>query len=196
MLTVNRHKDTLLDHFYLDMDDITIRRNKDGWRNKYKKHDAVKPYKLCKHGYWGIHIPGTRITVSYAHLITLLRGIAIPDNCVIDHIDGDDVNNARNNLRVVSQAINCRNSRMAKNNTSGYTGISWNNSANCYIVRRYIKGIRLYGGSAKTLEEAVLILADLEILARKDGYTERHGRLGATTIPKGSTLQAIGGGSA
>lgn len=196
MLTVNKHRKILLDHFYLDSDDITIRRKQDGWRNKYKRHDKVIPYKLCSYGYGGIHIPKTRTTVSYAHLITLLRGIKIPDDCVIDHIDGNSTNDTRENLRIVSQAINCRNSKMPKNNTSGYTGISWNNSAECYIVRKYINGIRVYGGSAPTIKEAKIILNELEVLAIKDGYTSRHGKSGATTIPKGSTPQAIGGGSA
>ena len=196
MLTVNKYKNILLDHFYLDTDDITIRRKKDGWRNKYKQHDVVVPFKLCKYGYGGIHIPGTRSTVSYAHLVTLLRGIEIPDNCVLDHIDGVDTNNARENIRIVSQQLNCRNRSMHSNNTTGYTGISWNSKAKCYIVRRCIKGIRVYGGSAKTLEKAIELLASLEKLALEDGYTSRHGKQSATTIPKGSTLQAIGSGSA
>jgi len=176
MLTVNKYKDILLDNFYLDSDDITIRRKTDGWRSMYKKHDIVKPYKLCSYGYKGIHIPGTRTTVSYAHLITLLRGITIPDNKVIDHINGNDTDDTRRNLRVVSQAVNCRNSRKAKNNTSGYTGISWNKTADCYIVRKYINKKRVYGGSAPTIQEAKVILDKLELKASNDGYTFRHGK--------------------
>lgn len=191
MLTVNKYRNTLLNHFYLDSDDLTIRRNKDGWRDKYKKHDIVKPYRLCSYGYGGIHIPGTRTSVSYAHLVTLLRGINIPNNRVIDHFDGNDTNDIRSNLRIVTQSINCKNSVMPKNNTSGYTGISWNKAANCYIVRKYIKGIRVYGGSAKTIKKAKIILDRLEILSFKDGYTTRHGKSGATTIPKGSTLKQV-----
>lgn len=176
MLTVNKYRDVLLEEFYLDSDDITIRRNKDGWRNKYKKHDIVKPYKLCKHGYGGIHIPRTRTTVSYSHLVTLLRGIEIPDDCVIDHIDGDNTNNSRSNLRVTTQAINCRNTKKSKNNTSGLTGVSWNKSAGCYIVRKYLNGKRVYGGSRKTLEEAAALMNELNAEALKQGYTERHGK--------------------
>ena len=176
MLTVNKYKDVLKEEFYLDSDDITIRRNKDGWRDKYMKHDIVVPYKLCVHGYRGIHIPRTRTTVSYSHLVTLLRNIEIPDNCVIDHIDGDNTNDSRSNIRVTTQTMNCRNSRMHKNNTSGYTGISWNKGANCFIVRKYLNGKRKYAGFSKTLEGAKTILDNLDSEITEQGYTLRHGK--------------------
>jgi len=176
MLTVNKYKDVLLEEFYLDSDDITVKRKKDGWRQKFKKHDVVEGYKLCSYGYKGVHIPRTRTTVPLAHLLTLLRGIDIPDNCVIDHIDGDDLNNSRSNIRLVSQKLNSRNQRMKSNNTSGYTGISWNKAGNCYIVRKYLRGIRLYGGSAKTLDEAIVIYNNMNAEAITEGYTTRHGK--------------------
>ena len=175
MLTVNKYKDVLVEEFYLDKDDSTIRRNKDGWRNKYFRHDIVEPYKLCSYGYGGVHIPRTRTTVSITHLITLLRGIEIPDNKITDHIDGDSLNNSRSNIRITTQKVNCRNSKMKKNNTSGYTGISWNALGNCYIVRKHLRGVRLYGGSSKTLEGAKIILKRMNEEALKEDYTKRHG---------------------
>ena len=108
MLNVNKYRDILLSEFYLDADDITIRRAKDGWRNKYAKGDVVVPFKLCSYGYGGIHIPRTRATIPYHQLLTLLRGIDIPDGCVIDHVDGNSKNNDRANIRVTTQKINCR----------------------------------------------------------------------------------------
>ena len=176
MLTVNKYKNVLKAEFYLDSDDITIRRNKDGWGKRYKQHDEVSFFKLCGHGYGGVHIPSTRTTVSRTHLLTLLRGIDLPDDCVTDHIDGDNTNDLRSNIRITTQALNCRNSKMRKNNTSGYTGISWNQKGNCYIVRKYLKGIRTYGGSSKTLVGAKQLLQALEIESLKDGYTTRHGK--------------------
>ena len=199
MLTVNKYRDVLLEEFYLDSDDNTIRRNKDGWRNKFMKHDIVEPFKMAnKEGkvYGGIHIPRTRTSVQHSHLLCLLRGVEIPEGFTVDHKDGNPENNLRSNLRVVTQAVNCRNSKMKKNNTSGYTGISFNKKANLYYVRKYFNGVRVYK-SAKTMEAAIELLAQMEKeLIANHGYTERHGKEGATTISSESTLQAIGSGSA
>lgn len=176
MLTVNEYRDTLLEEFYLDSDDNTVRRKKDGWRGKFFKDDVVIPFKMHKLGYLGVHIPRTRATISYPHLLTLLRGIDIPEGCVIDHINGDYLNNTKENLRVVTTAINTRNSKMKKNNTSGYTGISYDKKAKLYTIRKYYNGKRVYK-SARTLEEAIVILKEMEKeLIANHGYSERHGK--------------------
>lgn len=176
MLTVNKYKAVLLDEFYLDSDNITVRRNKDGWRNKYMKHDVVKPYKLCSHGYEGVHIPRTRTTVPMAHLILALRGTEIPDSGVIDHINGNTLDNSESNLRVTTQAVNCRNRVKRVDNTSGITGVSWNAKANGYNVRKNLNGKRIYLGLAKTLDEAKQLLDGVANSIHESGYTKRHGQ--------------------
>lgn len=42
----------------------------------------------------------------------------------IDHFDKNPRNNFKTNLRIVSNAVNCRNKGMYKKNTSGVTGVS------------------------------------------------------------------------
>ena len=169
MLPVNRFKKILLEQFYLDKDDITVRRKVDGYYGRFKKDDKVIFYKCLKRdGYLGVHIPGTRSTIHASHLLTLLRGFDIPEGSVVDHVDGNPRNNSRENLRVVTQAVNSRNQQKRSNNTSGITGVSWNESGNCWIVRKTLKGVRQYLGKANTLDEARKIL--------QDGYTERHGK--------------------
>ena len=196
MLTVNKYKDVLLDEFYLDNDGTTVRRTKDGWRGKWKQDDEVIGYRLCTHGYKGVHIPRTRTTVNLTHLILLLRGISIPEGMVTDHLDGNTENNSPDNVRLVDQKTNCKNRKQNRNNTTGHNGITWNKASEAYLVRLCLKGKRHYLGQRKCLTEA-LKLRDSYIEQRKaDGYTSRHGLEGATTIPQGSTLQAIGSGSA
>jgi hypothetical protein len=54
----------------------------------------------------------------------------------VDHIDGNPLNNKKENLRICSHGENCRNQKKSKNNTSGYKGVSWRKDAKKY--RAYI----------------------------------------------------------
>lgn len=48
-----------------------------------------------------------------------------PNGMMIDHIDGNGINNQRSNLRICSNKENAKNQRMQRNNTSGFKGVSW-----------------------------------------------------------------------
>lgn len=196
MSTVNLHKAVLLEEFYLDSDGITVRRAKDGWGKRWKQGDKVEGYKLCSYGYRGVHIPRTRTTVNLSHLILLLRGVEIPEGVVTDHIDGDSLNNSVDNLRLVPQVLNTRNRKKHSNNTTGYNGITYNKVSNSFLVRLALEGKRKYLGQCFTLEDAIKLRDSYNEERKQSGFTSRHGLEGVTTIPAGSTLQAIGSGSA
>lgn len=46
------------------------------------------------------------------------------DESIVDHIDGNGLNNTRNNMRIVDKAINARNRKIISTNTSGYAGVT------------------------------------------------------------------------
>lgn len=48
----------------------------------------------------------------------------IPENMVIDHLDGDPFNNKIDNLKLKTKQNNARNLKLNKMNVSGYAGIS------------------------------------------------------------------------
>lgn len=49
------------------------------------------------------------------------------EDCIVDHIDRDKLNNRRHNLRKTNKSVNGINSNLRKKNTSGVTGVSWSN---------------------------------------------------------------------
>ncbi len=186
MLAALKYKSIILESFYLDVDDITIKRkNDDLVKGKFKKDEVVFPYALIGNNgydYKGIWIPGGNTTISLPWILIVLRKIEFKDKDVIDHIDGDITNNDRTNLRVTTQETNCRNRKMRKDNTTGYTGLNYHKAGKCYVIRRTIDGKRLRR-SHKTFEGAIEIWKEIEKLGLQDGYTERHGkRKRSTTI--------------
>lgn len=63
----------------------------------------------------------------------LHRGIMnAKPNEIVDHVNGDRLDNRKSNLRLCTNAENSRNANISKNNTSGYKGVSWDKSRNLW----------------------------------------------------------------
>ena len=171
MLTINKYHSTFLSEFYLDSSG-NVRRAKDGYQGRFKKDDLAKFF-AGEGGYMYIQIPRVRTIVKRSHLVLLLSGVVIPDNKEVDHIDGDVTNDHPSNLRVVDRKTNACNRKKRSDNTSGITGIRWSEPHNHYVIRKTLDGVR-YSRSRKTLEEAKLVLAELQTMDTR--YTDRHGK--------------------
>lgn len=65
-------------------------------------------------------------TTFYMHRIILNAPSDIP----VDHADGNGLNNQKSNIRLCSHSENMRNTKMFKNNTSGFKGVSWHKRSN------------------------------------------------------------------
>lgn len=83
----------------------------------------------------------------------------VPKGYIVDHINGNTLDNRKDNLRVITQRQNSYNSKKEKNSFSGIKGVipRRKNGKNLSTWRAYIgynyKMIQL--GSFKTFEEAV-----------------------------------------
>ncbi len=78
-----------------------------------------------------------------------------PKGMVVDHIDGNGLNNLKSNLRICTHAQNVQNSRPKSNSSSKYKGVFWN-KANKYWSATIHKGdMRMYlGGFEKEIDAA------------------------------------------
>lgn len=61
--------------------------------------------------------------------------LATSEDEIIDHRDGDKLNNQRSNLRRVSQKENTHNSRKHSDGSSRYKGVSWDESKQRWRAR-------------------------------------------------------------
>ena len=77
------------------------------------------------------------------------------DSVVIDHINGDPLDNTRGNLRICSQGENVLNKRFMSNNTTGFIGVSYKKDRDRYDPEIRFGYTRCHLGMTKTIEEAV-----------------------------------------
>lgn len=74
---------------------------------------------------------------------------------VIDHIDGNGLNNQRNNLRICSHKENFRNQKISKHNTSGAKGVVWNNKNENWNARITVDRKRIHLGCFLNKKDAI-----------------------------------------
>lgn len=65
-----------------------------------------------------------------------------PDNTVVDHVNGETLDNRKHNLRVTDQFTNQQN-RLGpnRNNTSGELGVSWNREKHAWDASAMVNGV-------------------------------------------------------
>jgi len=114
-------------------------------------YDKIKKY------HWGIFISKygafyicTQCKINDKKKKTLLHRYIMgdPKGLIVDHIDGNPLNNRKNNLRICNCEENSQNRAKNKNNTSGHKGICWNTregkwQAYIYLCNKY-KNLGLY----------------------------------------------------
>lgn len=78
-----------------------------------------------------------------------------PNGYLVDHIDGNGLNNQRVNLRLATRSQNKANQhRRNSSNTSKYKGVSWYKTRNCWRSQIKVGGKKLGLGYFSSEEEA------------------------------------------
>lgn len=125
--------------------------------------DRLNQFHWCYHGDGyaarGYHCNG-KLIIEKMHRAVI--GDA-PDGLVIDHINGDRLDNRKANLRFVTVQQNCFNSKRkflpkerAGVNPSRYKGVTWRNDRNKWRSQITYCGKRIYLGLYETEQEAAL----------------------------------------
>jgi hypothetical protein len=96
----------------------------------------------------------------------LLMGLPIAyDNktkIIVDHINGNRLDNRRSNLRICKKEMNPINCKTYKNNTSGCKGVTWMKRLNKWQVMLYCNKQRHYLGVYSDYDEAVRVRKEAE----------------------------------
>lgn len=111
------------------------------------------------------------------------------NNEIVDHIDGDKLNNSIANLRSIAESLNVRNSKMSNRNTTGVVGVSLNifNGYKYYMAHSRSlnnKQDSVYYSVSKFGEEKAFEMACNKrkemittLNSQGAGYTQRHGAI-------------------
>ena len=111
----------------------------------------------------------------YVHQVIYYMHTGIEPLQVVDHLDGNSLNNRFDNLRLTSESGNSRNAKMRSHNTSGITGVGWYKPSSKWVAQAHDNN-----GKKKNLG----YFDDIEIAASvvkayysnpDNGYSERHG---------------------
>ncbi len=105
---------------------------------------------LAGKGYLSVYIDGHPFRVH--RLIFLYHYGYLPK--MVDHIDGDKLNNKIENLRGCTNSENLMNAKLSKSNTSGIKGVSLNKKIGKWCASIRVNYKRLHIGSYDDINDA------------------------------------------
>lgn len=143
--------------------------------NRISRMGARKGAVAGSRSHTGERDPYIRVLVDgerhYLHrLVWVYHYGHIAKDKIIDHINGNPLDNRIKNLRVVSYRENYTNSRRSKNNKSGYTGVC--RGGNRWIAYITVCGTKIILGRFEELRYAIAARIDADITY---GFHVNHG---------------------
>lgn len=127
------------------------------WRKSYiDRRGHIRPKHIIENkvntsnGYCDVKF--NRRMIKYHAIVWILTNGNIPENFVIDHVDGNKINNKVSNLRLVTQRENCQNKTMHR--AGKLFGCSYHKHSQSWRAYIQIDGKMKYLGYYKTELEA------------------------------------------
>lgn len=152
------NKQNVVGHFYIDKKDLKkIRYHK--WRIDTNNHV----------------ITGSSTNKNPIRVLSRTLLNVNEKDLVVDHIDGNTLNNKRENLRVCTQQQNTQNKHMMSNNKSGTTGVMWDKQRRRWAPEIQWKKQKIHLGRYRDIEEAkfVRFMAEKICFAEFQAYKEQ-----------------------
>lgn len=129
-------------------------------RNSDKKRigTIVKRTDTIKYKNFIINTDDINKTMYLHRMIYIYHNGDIPDKMVIDHIDGNGLNNNIKNLQAITHSENLLKSKLEKTNKTGQKNIAYDKSTKKkYRPYAMVNGKRKYGTRCTTLDEAIKV---------------------------------------
>lgn len=112
-------------------------------------------YKILSKYSWHVHVAGTKTYArawiegrrEYMHRL-------LCDAELVDHINQNGLDNRKSNLRPATKSENAVNSKIRKDNSSGFRGVTFNKKAKKFQAEVKRDGVRRYLGLFETAELA------------------------------------------
>lgn len=126
----------------IDADDVPLIEGRNWCAHIKRRKDGsiMTAYAIC-------YVNGRKV---WMHRI--LRDI--PPGMMCDHVDGNGLNNRRNNLRQATLTQNNRNARVRVDSLSGVKGIAWRERYQAWEARIKVNGKTKHIGTFKSLADA------------------------------------------
>lgn len=124
----------------------------------------IEDYDKVKDIYWHIDKDGYVKGKYNGSDVRIHRVIMGYPDCSVDHIHGEQSrnDNRKENLRLATVSQNAMNIGLKTNNTSGYTGVSWDKSKNKWKAQIGINNKMINLGRFSNLEDAIYARQEAE----------------------------------
>lgn len=128
------------------------------WRVQSKNHNKNEFYVARS-------IRGQKPNVVYLHRLIM----NVTDSKIqVDHINGNSLDNRKQNLRIANSSQNSRNIKPGKRNTSGYKGVSWSKKTKKWRAKIYCNKKYIHIGHFENKEDAAKAYNEAAKLYFKD----------------------------
>lgn len=108
---------------------------------------------VSRKGY-AVNIVKSKGTRRELNMHRYVMGLESTDPRIVDHINGNRIDNRRSNLRICTKAQNGWNQGKQKTNKTGYKGVSKNSCCDSFCAQIRCNGVKHHLGSYPTAEEA------------------------------------------